>query len=109
MSFENSHIFQPSPVLDLEGLGRMFYIASPSATSFPGDDDGGDVDDDGDGDGGDDDGGDDDVGDDDDAGDVLYCLPLRHLFPRPQGTSKVLRRPGHALLHHHVGSQLPVS
>ena len=26
---------QPSPVLDLEGLGRMFYIASPSATSFP--------------------------------------------------------------------------
>ena len=46
MPFENSHIFQPSPVLDLEGLGRMFYIASPSATSFPGDDDGGDVDDD---------------------------------------------------------------
>ena len=35
MPFENSHIFQPSPVLDLEGLGRMFYIASPSATSFP--------------------------------------------------------------------------
>ena len=55
MPFENSHIFQPSPVLDLEGLGRMFYIASPSATSFPGDDDGGDVDDDDDGDGGDDD------------------------------------------------------
>ena len=64
MPFENSHIFQPSPVLDLEGLGRMFYIASPSATSFPGDDDGGDDDDDGDGDDGDD--GDDDGGDDGD-------------------------------------------
>ena len=35
MPFENSHIFQPPPVLDLQGLGRMFYIASPSATSFP--------------------------------------------------------------------------
>ena len=28
-------VCQPSPGLDLEGLGRMFYIASPSATSFP--------------------------------------------------------------------------
>ena len=64
MPFENSHILQPPSVLDLEGLGRMFYIASPSATSFPGDDDGGDVDDDGDGDGGDDGDGDGDGGDD---------------------------------------------
>merc|ERR1719342_577456 len=30
-----ANVSQPSPVLDLEGLGRMFYIASPSATSFP--------------------------------------------------------------------------
>ena len=27
-------MFQPA-VLDLVGLGRMFYIASPSSTSFP--------------------------------------------------------------------------